>query len=194
VELGRRAEVIEVDMQGRGATWELWHIGLQGRLMRGVFRPEAALFNTTGSWFRGAAHYRQLAKPAAELRIWALDAMASGLGYKWHFIGTHQEDRRQFEAPAPLAQWIDDQRQYFEGRRSLANIALVLSQNSYWHDNPVSPGEQREYHSFLGMGRALVDAGLHFDVVPDKRLNGGAAGIRTERRRHRSQLSDIADR
>ena len=169
-ELGKRVEVIEVDMQGRGDNWELWQIGLQGRLMRGIFRPEAALFNTTGSWYRGTAHYRQLAKPAPELRIWTLDGLASGLGYKWHYIGTHQEDRRQFKAPVPLAQWIDENREYYGERTSLANIALVFSQNSYWQDNPLKPGQRRSYTSFLGMGRALVAAGLHFDVILDKRI------------------------
>lgn len=129
-EIYRRAELVMLDDQRRHDEEGFQHNGEIGKRIRGVggwdkVVPESmAMYHLTGNNFRLAA------KPAPEVRMWAVEGFAGGVQPWWHVVGAVQEDRRMFETPVALWQWHRDNEKFLVNRRPVATVGLLWSQRN----------------------------------------------------------------
>jgi hypothetical protein len=129
-EICRRAEMIMLDNQQRGETGGFQTNGQTGKLVHGMLgwdklTPESfALYQTGGATFRLAS------RREPEARMWAIEGAAGGIQPWWHYINAYHEDRRQYETPVALSDWITRNQEYLINRQPLATVGILYSQRN----------------------------------------------------------------
>ena len=130
-EICRRAELIMLDNQRRNDATGFQANGQTGKLVHGLLgwdklAPESfALYQTSGATFRLSM------RPEPEVRLWALEAFASGIQPWWHYINAYHEDRRMYTTPVAMADWYAKNEAYLVRRRPVATVGIVYSQRNH---------------------------------------------------------------
>ena len=130
-EICRRSELIMLDNQRRSDNTGFQANGQTGKLVHGLLgwdklAPESfALYQTSGATFRLSA------RPEPEVRLWALEAFASGIQPWWHYVNAYHEDRRMYDTPVAMSEWYSRHEPYLVRRQPLATVAIVYSQRNH---------------------------------------------------------------
>jgi hypothetical protein len=129
-EICRRAEMIMLDNQQRSDATGFQTNGQTGKLVHGLLgwdklSPESfAIYQTAGSTFRLAS------RPEPEVRLWALDGVAGGIQPWWHYVNAYHEDRRQYQTPMAMGQWLARHEEFLIRRQPIASVGIVYSQRN----------------------------------------------------------------
>ena len=78
---------------------------LNGILLHFLARWNAVILENMTNYVRGVQTFRRTCNPNLEMSKWIQEGMAEVISPWMHFIGTRQEDRRQFENGRPLLDW-----------------------------------------------------------------------------------------
>lgn len=176
-EICRRAELIMLDNQRRNDATGFQANGQTGKLVHGLLgwdklAPESfALYQTPGTTFRLSM------RPEPEVRLWALEAFASGIQPWWHYINAYHEDRRMYATPAAMADWYARNEAYLVRRRPVATVGIVYSQRN--HDFfGRDDGELMVSLPQRGFLQALTRARIPYVFVHADDLERDAANLR----------------
>lgn len=145
-----------------------WWPGIQAKYLAslGPDRPRWMTVSYFYPWWRLSA------SPEAENRAWIAQQFANGVSSWLHINGGYSPlfDRRTLapmrEVFARLARWEG----YFDGARSVAQVAVVFSrhtQDNYGRDKP----GPRYFDPVRGTYCALQEAHIPFDMLSDKFLD-----------------------
>ena len=176
-EICRRAEMIMLDNQQRSDATGFQTNGQTGKLVHGLLgwdklSPESfALYQTAGSTFRLAS------RPEPEVRLWALDGVAGGIQPWWHYVNAYHEDRRQYQTPMAMGQWLARHEEFLIRRQPIASVGIVYSQrnNDFFGRDDAEAQVNLPQHGFT---QALTRARIPYLFVNADDLARDAAGMR----------------
>ena len=100
-------------------------------LLHFLARWNAVILENMTNYVRGVQTFRRTCNPNLEMSKWIQEGMAEGISPWMHFIGTRQEDRRQFENGRPLLDWHSkNEDTLLLPTAPVANVGLVWSQRN----------------------------------------------------------------
>jgi hypothetical protein len=165
VETSRRAPMLAADRQARHGLAAPWLVGKSGKEYRATMgdKPVIGLF---GIGLEEPERWKDSVTSNAEIRIWAVDAVANGMR-PWFtkFSGT-LHDQRWLKEIEDIYVWTEKNQQYLADRRPLARVAMVYSQQSAWY-----MGGAKVEDPALGWYQALVESRIPFEMVHDRLLD-----------------------
>jgi hypothetical protein len=169
VETSRRAPMLAADRQARHGLAAPWLVGKSAKEYRATMgdKPVIGLF---GIGLEEPYRWKDSVTSNAEIRIWALDAIANGMR-PWFtkFSGT-LHDQRWLKEIENIYVWTDKNEQYLANRRPIARVALVYSQQTAWYYGGEQSGAKVE-NPALGWYQALVESRIPFEMVHDRMLD-----------------------
>jgi hypothetical protein len=176
-EICRRTEMIMLDNQHRSDATGFQANGQTGKLVHGMLgwdklMPESfALYQTEGATFRLSS------RPEAELRLWALDGAAGGIQPWWHYVNAYHEDRRQYQTPIAMGEWLAKYEPFLTGREPIATVGIVYSQrnNDFFGRDDV---EAQVNLPQRGFAEALTRARIPFLFINAEDLARDSASMR----------------
>jgi hypothetical protein len=164
VETSRRAPMLAADRQARHGLEAPWLVGKSAKEYRATMadKPVIGLF---GVGLEEPERWKDSVTSNAEIRIWALEAIANGMR-PWFtkFSGTLR-DQRWLGEIEKLYGWTEQNDAYLKERRPMARVALVYSQQTNWYVR----GAKAE-DAALGWYQALVESRVPFEMVHDRLL------------------------
>lgn len=173
--LGKIAAWFQADNQGRSSeNPAVWGCSLQGRVCNAIMNGKFAA-NVTAAYSTGTVTWRNGSKNPDEARMWLNETLASGMVPYYHFVGAEDglgEDRRWQKVGTDYFQWSAKHDAHLQGRRSIANIAVVFGQSTQL----LYPGPKTERsRAFMrdttnGLYDALLRGRFAFDFVHEDRL------------------------
>jgi len=174
--IGAIAQWFQADNQGRSfSTPAIWEASLQGRVCTAVMDGKFAT-NVTGAYSTGTVTWRNSSKDPAETRIWLSESIASGMAPYMHFVGSEDgfcEDRRWQKTGADYFRWTAQHDSHLKGRRSIANIGVVMGQSTQLlYPGPSTVHNRHAYmhETTQGIYDALLRGRFAFDLVHEDRL------------------------
>jgi hypothetical protein len=129
-EIFRRAGLVMLDHQRRHDHEGFQHNGEIGKKIRSAGGWDKVVPESMAQYHLGDRNFRLAAKPAPEVRLWAVEGIAGGVQPWWHVVGAAQEDRRLLETAVPLWQWHRDHEEFLVNRRPVATVGLLWSQRN----------------------------------------------------------------
>ena len=160
-ELLSRSEFVFTDHQSRDLLNGFEQNHENGDLLHLASREDLIIPESLANYVRGERTFRLSANPYEETRMWTVSGAAGGISPWYHHIGGGTRDRRQFETPVPFFRWHADHEEWLYDRTSLANVAVVWSQ-----DNAVFYGQdsvrERVAYPWRGILSALHEARIPF--------------------------------
>ena len=129
-EVYRRAELIMLDDQRRFDPEGFQHNGQIGKRIHGAGGWDKVIPESMAMYHLTDHNFRLAAKPAAEVRLWAVEGFAGGVQPWWHVVGSDQQDRRILQTAPPLWQWHHDHEEFLVDRRPVATVGLLWSQRN----------------------------------------------------------------
>jgi hypothetical protein len=168
IEVSRRAPILVADRQARRGLSASWLVGKTAKEYRATMgdKPVVGLF---GVGVEEPYRWKDSVTTPAEIRIWALDAVANGMR-PWFskFSGT-LHDERWLKGVEDLYVWAEQHQAYLQDRRSFAQVAIVYSQQTAWFYGGDHAAANVEAPA-LGWYQALVESRIPFDMVHDRLL------------------------
>jgi hypothetical protein len=173
--LGKIAAWFQADNQGR--TYDepsVWGCSLQGRVCNAVLDGKFAA-NVTAAYSTGVIGWRNAAKNPAEAQMWLNESLASGMAPYYHFIGSESgfgEDRRWQKVGSDYFRWTAEHSPHLKPRRSIANIGVVIGQNTQLlYPGPATVHTRSYMHETTqGIYDVLLQGRFAFDYVHEDRL------------------------
>ena len=154
IDIDRATELAPIyicEAQGRGNN-EPWHFGESGKRMRTIFGPNKKIIALGGMTY-GSRHS---VAPEAEVRMWLLSAITSGLS-PWIIKSSATNwDNRWIPALEKVYKWHYENEDYMKNKENFANVAILFRK-----DGPRNP--------LLGTG-ATTAVGGDVDIDPEGRL------------------------
>lgn len=174
--LGKMAQWFQGDNQGRTSDDPtIWGCTLQARVCNAVMDGKFAT-NITAAYSTGTVRWRNGSKNPDEARMWMNETVAGGLALYYHFIGSEAgfgEDRRWQKVGGDYFRWSAKHDADLIGRRSIANIGVVMGQSTQLlYKDPEaahSPHYMRE--TTHGIYEVLLSGRFAFDFVHEDRLD-----------------------
>ncbi len=168
------------DNQGRGGVGApAWDASQQTRIGKAIVgdgaggRPVTNI--TAGYEIAGDIRWRNVTGNPAEVTSRMVQTLAAGGVVHYHWLGFQQgfvEDRRWQKPGRDLLVWQAQNDRHFHNIRSIANVALVVSQRSNRLYAP-PPGTDT-LDSVQGMYQILTELRVPFDVLLDTSLSAEA--------------------
>ena len=169
LETSARAPLLVADRQARHGLAAPWLMGKTAKEYRATMgdKPVVALF---GVGVEEPYRWKDSVTSPVEIRIWALDALANGMRPWFSKFSATLHDERWLRGVEDLYLWTDKQQRYFDGRRSMATIGVVYSQQTAWYYGGQHADSKVEDYA-LGWNQALVESRIPFDMVHDRLLD-----------------------
>ena len=173
--LGSIAQWFQADNQGRNySTPSIWECSLQGRVSTAIMDGKFAT-NVTGAYSTGTVGWRNGSKNPDETRMWLSETLASGQVPYLHFVGSEDgfcEDRRWQKTGGDYFRWTAKHDAHLAGRRSIANIGLVMGQSTQllYPGPSTARGRTFMYETTQGIYDALLRGRFAFDMVHEDRM------------------------
>src|ERR1035438_7929108 len=145
---------------GAGRDCE-WHAAVVHEVLRSD-KPVIGLF---GIGLEEAYRWKDSVTSNAEIRIWALDAIANGMRPWFTKFSATLHDQRWLGEIEDIYVWTEKNQHYLAERRPLARVAMVYSQQTAWYY-----GARVEDYA-LGWYQALVESRIPFEMVHDRLLD-----------------------
>jgi hypothetical protein len=171
-----RAEIIMLDSQRRTNTGGFQSNAEAGKLIHGLLGWDKLIPESMAMYQAGEPTFRVASKPEPEVRIWAVEGFAGGIQPWWHHIGAYHEDRRQYRTAESIFRWHDANEQYLVGRRPVATVGVVWSQENvdfYGRDD----AETRVGLPHRGVRQALIQARIPYVPVHADHVDRDADGL-----------------
>jgi hypothetical protein len=169
VETSRRAPLLVADRQARHGLAAPWLMGKTAKEFRATLggKPAIGLF---GVGLEEPYRWKDSVTSNAEIRIWALDAIANGMR-PWcsKFSGT-LHDERWLKGVEELYLWAEKNQHYLADREPLARVGLVYSQQTAWYCGDEQAAAKVEDYA-LGWYQALIESRIPFEMVHDRLLD-----------------------
>jgi len=169
VETSRRAPMLAADRQARHGLEAPWLVGKSAKEYRATMgeKPVIGLF---GIGLEEPYRWKDSVTSNAEIRIWALEAIANGMR-PWFtkFSGTLR-DQRWLSEIEDLYLWTEKNDAYLTAREPMSRVAVVYSQQTNWY-----AARAKAEDASLGWYQALVESRIPFEMVHDRLL--GSAGL-----------------
>jgi hypothetical protein len=164
IEISRRAPMLAADRQARHGLAAPWLVGKSAKEYRATMgsKPVIGLF---GIGLEEQYRWKDSVTSNAEIRIWALDAIANGMRPWFTKFSATLHDERWLKAIDDIYLWTEANQSYLSDRRPLARVALVYSQQSAWYY-----GAKVEDYA-LGWYQAMVESRIPFEMVHDHLLD-----------------------
>ena len=164
VEISRRAPMLAADRQARHGLAAPWLVGKSGKEYRATMgtKPVIGLF---GIGLEEQYRWKDSVNSNAEIRIWAIDAIANNMRPWFTKFSATLHDERWLKTIDDLYVWSDENQRYLSNRRPLARVALVYSQQTAWYY-----GNKVEDYA-LGWYQALIESRIPFEMVHDRLLD-----------------------
>ncbi len=164
IETSRRAPMLAADRQARHGLAAPWLVGKSAKEYRATMgdKPVIGLF---GIGLEEQYRWKDSVTSSAEIRIWALDAIANGMRPWFTKFSATLHDERWLKAIDDIYVWTEKNQSYLTGRRPLARVALVYSQQTAWFYS----AKVEDYS--LGWYQALVESRVPFEMVHDHLLD-----------------------
>jgi hypothetical protein len=178
IETSRRAPMLAADRQARHGLAAPWLEGKSGKEYRATMgdKPVIGLF---GIGLEEAYRWKDSVTSNAEIRIWALDAIANGMRPWFTKFSATLHDQRWLGEIEDIYVWTEKNQHYLAERRPLARVAMVYSQQTAWYYNGGQGGARVEDYA-LGWYQALVESRIPFEMVHDRLLDAEhLAGFKT---------------
>jgi len=164
IEISRRAPMLAADRQARHGLAAPWLVGKSAKEYRATMgsKPVIGLF---GIGLEEQYRWKDSVTSNAEIRIWALDAIANGMRPWFTKFSATLHDERWLKAIDDIYLWTEKNQPYLTDRRPLARVALVYSQQTAWYY-----GSKVEDNA-LGWYQALIESRIPFEMVHDHLLD-----------------------
>jgi hypothetical protein len=174
VEMSRRSPMSTADRQARRGLAAPWLIGKTAKEFRATMgdKPAIGLF---GVGLEEPYRWKDSVTSNAEIRIWALDAIANGMRPWCSKFSATLHDERWLKGVEEIYLWTEKNQQYLSNRQPLAHIGLVYSQQTAWFYGDEHPDSRVENHA-LGWYQALIESRIPFEMVHDRRLDAAHIG------------------
>ena len=173
------ARIVMLDWQARAAHEAPYANAVAGHFVHSIVGP-ATLVPGSTPLYQGPSSpiFRHVAKPDAEVRLWAIEGWAGGLQPWFHHLGATQQDARQFRAAEPLGEWHAAHHDVLVDREPLAAVAVAWSERNIDSVRPWRCSE-RVMRPFHGVIDALVAHRILWVAVDLDRLEDARPSIRT---------------
>jgi len=164
LETSRRVPMLAADRQARHGLAAPWLVGKSAKEYRATMgdKPVIGLF---GIGLEEAYRWKDSVTSNAEIRIWALDAVANGMRPWFTKFSATLHDQRWLREIEDIYVWTEKNQHYLAERRQMARVALVYSQQTAWYY-----GAKVEDYA-LGWYQALVESRIPFEMVHDRLLD-----------------------
>ncbi len=172
LETSARAPLLVADRQARHGLAAPWLMGKTAKEYRATMgdKPVVGLF---GVGLEEPYRWKDSVTSPVEIRIWALDALANGMRPWFSKFSATLHDERWLRGVEDLYVWTDKHQRYFDGRRSMADIGMVYSQQTAWYYGGSHADSKVEDYA-LGWNQALVESRIPFDMVHDRLLDAAS--------------------
>jgi Hypothetical glycosyl hydrolase 6/Beta-galactosidase trimerisation domain len=169
VETSRRAPMLAADRQARHGLAAPWLVGKSAKEYRATMgdKPVIGLF---GIGLEEQYRWKDSVTSSAEIRIWALDAIANGMRPWFTKFSAALHDERWLKSIEDIYVWTEKNQHYLTDRRPLARVGLVYSQQTAWFYGGEQAGAKVENYA-LGWYQALVESRIPFEMVHDRLLD-----------------------
>ena len=173
IETSRRAPMLAADRQARHGLEAPWLVGKSGKEYRATMGDKAVI-GLFGIGLEEAYRWKDSVTSNAEIRIWALDAVANGMRPWFTKFSATLHDQRWLGEIEDIYVWTEKNQRYLAGRKPMARVAMVYSQQTSWYYG----GRAEDYA--LGWYQALVESRIPFEMVHDRLLDAEhLAGFKT---------------
>jgi hypothetical protein len=167
--IGQLAPTLFADRQARRGVSPPWTNGKNGKEYRATMgsKPIAGIFSVG---LEEEYRWKDSVQSADEIRLWVADGIAQGLRPWFTKFNAKPIDKRWLPVVAELYQWHFENSGYLRNEKSLANIAMVYSQQTaafYGGEKAHAKVEDPA----LGFYHALVEARVPFEMVHDHLLD-----------------------
>lgn len=167
--IGQLAPTLFADRQARHGVMPPWANGKNGKEYRATMgnKPIAGIFSVG---VEEEYRWKDSVQSADEIRLWVADGIAQGLRPWFTKFNAKPIDKRWLPVVAGLYQWHFENSRYLRNEESLANIAIVYSQQTatfYGGENARAKVEDPA----LGFYQALVEGRIPFEMVHDRLLD-----------------------
>ena len=171
-ELTANAPWFQADNQGRGRVGEpAWDSSQQTRIARAIIGDRPVTNITAAYEIAGDIRYRNVSGNPTEVRSRIFQTLAAGGTVHYHWLGFYQgfvEDRRWQQVGRDILPWMAANDRHLHNLRSIANVALVVSQRSNRLYQP--PAGTNALDPVQGMYQLLTEARIPFDVILESDL------------------------
>jgi hypothetical protein len=167
--VGEMAETLFADRQGRHGLMPIWSSGKDAKEYRATLgtKPVVGIFSVG---LEAPYRWKDSVQSEAEVRLWVLDGIANGLR-PWFtkFSGTLY-DQRWLKTVKDIYDWHYQNEQYLREEKSLAQVAIVYSQQTaaFYGGNEA---QAKVEDPILGIYQALVEMRIPFEMVHDGLLD-----------------------
>jgi len=164
IEMSRRAPMLAADRQARHGLEPPWLVGKSAKEYRATMgnKPVIGLF---GIGLEEQYRWKDSVTGSAEIRIWALDAVANNMRPWYTKFSATLHDERWLKSIDDIYVWTEKNQHYLTDRRPLARVAIVFSQQTSWYYG----GRVEDYA--LGWYQAMVESRIPFEMVHDRLLD-----------------------
>ncbi len=175
-QLGKLISWFQADNQGRSyGDPAVWGCSMQGRVCSAVLDGKIAA-NVSAAYSTGDPGWRNLSKTPDETRMWLNESLASGMAPDLQFVGAETgfgEDRRWQQTGLDYFPWTARHDAHLATRRSIANIGVVIGQNTQLlYPGPATVRSRAYMHETTqGIYDALLRGRFAFDYVHEDRLD-----------------------
>jgi hypothetical protein len=175
-QLAASAPWFMADNQGRGGIGApAWDASQQTRIGKAIVGARPVTNITAGYEIAGDIRWRNVTGNPQEVRSRMFQTLAAGGVVHYHWLGYQQgfvEDRRWQKVGREVLSWQAANDRHFHNIRSIANVALVVSQRSNRLYDP--PAGTDTLDAVQGMYQILTEERVPFDVVLDSALDAAA--------------------
>jgi hypothetical protein len=169
--IGQLAPTLFADRQARRGVNPPWTNGKNGKEYRATMgrKPIGGIFSVG---VEEEYRWKDSVQNAAEIKLWVADGIAQGLRPWFTKFNAKPIDKRWLPVVAELYQWHFENSTYLRNEKSLANIAMVYSQQTATFYGGEKAHAKVEDPA-LGFYQALVEARIPFEMVHDRLLDAG---------------------
>jgi hypothetical protein len=129
-EICRRTEMVMLDNQRRSDGTGFQANGQTGKLVHGLLGWDKLMPESFALYQSGSAIFRLASRSEPEVRLWALDGAAGGIQPWWHYINAYHEDRRQYQTPIAMGEWMARHEPFLVRRQPIATVGVIYSQRN----------------------------------------------------------------
>jgi hypothetical protein len=169
IETSKRAPMLAADRQARHGLEAPWLVGKSGKEYRATMGDKAVI-GLFGIGLEEAYRWKDSVTSNAEIRIWALDAVANGMRPWFTKFSATLHDQRWLGEIENIYVWTEKNQRYLADRKPIARVAMVYSQQTAWYYTN-GPGGGRAEDYALGWYQALVESRIPFEMVHDRLLD-----------------------
>ncbi len=172
--IGDLAPTLFADRQARRGLMPSWSNGKNGKEYAATLGNKAI----AGIFSMGVEEpyrWKDSVQSADEIRLWVADGIAHNLRPWFTKFNGKVIDRRWTKVVEDLYGWHYRNERYLRNEKSLAQVAMMYSQQTATFYGGERARATVEDHS-LGMYQALVEARVPFDMVHDQLLDAGHLG------------------